>query len=244
MNGNGERVNVAAVLRGEHGPMLSPGQVAARLGVGSESVRQLGVDVEDLLGAKLPIVPGRGRQWPEVLVGMLQVALRRAAMDRTVTQREAIARVLAQHGWIDGDASATPRAADVSNEEQLRQLLLQFDIVEEQFGVLLGRMQEGSSVQGEQTRELQTRLDRFSAEVERMSARVSRVDDVSVRALATGARLETLASDLHAQMTEVRRIVALVHERRASAFLDAAKAGFLASGTVGVLIVLIVLIAR
>ncbi|PYE52988.1 hypothetical protein [Deinococcus yavapaiensis] len=244
MSGDGERVDVAAALRGEHGLMLSPGQVAARLGVGSESVRQLGVDVEDLLGAKLSIVPGRGRQWPEVLVGLVHVALRRAAVDRSVTQREAIARVLAQHGWIDEVTPTAPRAVDVSNEEQLRQIVLQFDVVEQQFSDLVSRLQEGAGVQVQQARDIQARLDRFAAEVDRMSARVSRIDDVSARALATGARLESVAGDVHAQLIEVRRLVALVHERRAAAFADAFRASLLASGTVGVLIVLIVLIVR
>ena len=229
------QIDVEAIMRGELGEALTPAQVAARLGLGMESLRQLAAEIEELLGLPIPQARGRGRRYPAPLVALVEVALRRAAVTRGLTQREALEQVFVEHGWL-GEG---PRAPELSNHDQLRELLLQFGLVEHQLVGLVGELRETASVQAFQSQVLQERMDRFAADVQRVRGDLHRLAGEAEHAAREAQQHRALAQRLQLQHREVAALLGELAEQPALTIADVVRACAIAAGGVGLLVVLV-----
>lgn len=230
-----QTLDLAALLSPDHADLLSPAQAAARLGLGLESLRQLAAETEALLNHALPQARGRGRQYPPELIVLLEIALRRAAVNRSLTQAQALTQVFAEHGWI----GSSPRAPELAYPAQLREIALQFGALEHQFGALIAEMREATASQGFQAQTLQERLDRFSTEMQRMRGGARDLAAASERTAQEAIQIRELSQRLQKQILGIGAVVDELRSRPALTYAHVLRAGIICGGVVIVLMMLI-----
>lgn len=230
-----QTLDLAALFSPDHADLLSPAQAAARLGLGPESLRQLAAETEALLNHPLSQARGRGRQYPPELIALLETALRRAAVNRSLTQAQALAQVFVEHGWT----GSSPRAPELTDAAQLREIALQFGALEHQFSALISELREAAASQSFQAQTLQERLDRFSAEMQRMRAGARDLAAASERTAREAAQIRELAQRLQKQVLGIGAVVDELQRRPALTYAHVLRAGAIWAGVLIVLMMLI-----